>query len=178
MNKWMILPIVLLVMGCEVELPDAATGQNTNSTEQASAEVSSSSGAATVTSSSDGFDWGAIQWGGEAFPGATTVDMTLSSARVSGNKIYFSFTMNDSWPTRDWANAIACAFMKQSDGSWYGGKFDWISTGGQSVKLTENIDEGYGAFAGHHPYSGQEMAFAWVSIDGKRRSNVAYTTWQ
>ena len=165
-------------MGCEIQLPDATTGQNTTSTEEESITTDESVDTVATSSSSDGFDWGAIQWGSEAFPNATTVDMSLNSARVSDGKIYFSFEMNDSWPTRDWANAIACAFMKQSDGSWYGGKFDWISTGGQSVKLTDNIVNGYGSFSGHRPSSGQEMAFVWVSIDGTRRSNVAYTTWQ
>jgi hypothetical protein len=106
--------------------------------------------------------------------------MTLSSASVSGGKINFSYDFNNSWPLSDdgGAQAVACMFMKQGDGSWYGGKFDWIRPGGQSTKLTENIDTGYGAFGQQRPSAGQEVAFVWVSVDGKHRSNAAFTTWR
>lgn len=175
--------LLLATFGCEtssdlsyVSADAAATGTEASST--TGTDGSSTTTTGTDTTSSDGFAYSAVIWGGENYGGDQTVDMTLSSADVGGGYIRFEYTMNDSWPLKEGNQAVACMFMKRSDGSWYGGKWDWISDGGQSLKQTVNIDEGYGAFADERPTSGQTVAFVWVSTDKKHRSNEAITTWE
>ena len=138
-----------------------------------------------------GFVFENVKWGGESFASSTTMDMTLKSARVDSKKIYFQLDFNNSWPIKDGSKvgpdgksyeldlqAVICMFMKRADGTWYGGKWDWIRKGGQTLKLRENIDDGYGAFANEKPTHGQTVAFVFVSIDKRHRSNEAITTWE
>lgn len=179
------LCMILALLGCETESDlsyVSADAAATGSSDTGSSSDSGDSSSGSDTSSSDGFSYGAVIWGGESYAGASTVDLALHSADVSGGYIRFEFDMNDSWPLHSLGDgnvqAVACMFMKRADGSWYGGKFDWIAVGGQSVKLTENIDNGYGAFASEKPTAGQTVAFMWISTDKTRRSNEAITTWE
>jgi hypothetical protein len=172
---------MMMLAGCEtatdtsfVPADTAATGTSTSTDTGSTTDGTTT----TDTSSADGFAYSAVIWGGESYAGDQTVDMSLNSADVGGGYIRFDFNMNNSWPLKDGNQAVACMFMKRADGSWYGGKWDWISNGGQSLKLTENIDDGYGAFASERPYSGQTVAFVWVSTDKRHRSNEAITTWE
>lgn len=180
---WIPLIALCVALGCEA-VDNLTDDEADQATDTAAASSTTTTGDSTTTttqttgeSPSGSFNYDSAQWGGESFKNATSVDMTLSSAKISGSTIYFTYDMNDSWPDENGAQAIACAFKQQSDGSWYGGKFDWIRSGGQSSKSTENIVGGYGAWAGNQPSSGQLMAFVWVSIDGKHRSTTAYATW-
>lgn len=103
----------------------------------------------------------------------------LKSASVKGGRISFSYDKY-SWPEspkEEGCNAVACMFLKQADGSWYGGKFDWIRTGGQSVKDTKNITGGYGVWSTIQPKAGDEVAFIWCRVDGKGCSNPVFCTW-
>ena len=107
-----------------------------------------------------------------------TPEQILKSVSVKGGKISFSYN-SYSWPSKVVeveVDAVACFFIKQADGSWKGGKFDWIRKGGQGTKGTENITGGYGGHVA--PPSGTDCAFVWGSIDGKRQSNPVFCKWQ
>lgn len=165
-----------ILTGCETESETTVVAPDSTSSD--SADRSEESSDTPDIPSASNFSYDTVIWGGESYGGATSVDMTLSSASVDGSYIHFEYEMNNSWPTTDGLQAVACMFVKRSDGSWYGGKFDWIREGGQTVKLTENIDNGYGAFSSEQPAPGQTVAFIWVSVDKKHRSNEAVTTWE
>ena len=84
-------------------------------------------------------------------------------------------TVRFTWDMYPWSDmGLGHFFVWQGDG-WRGGKFDWIRTGGQSVKTLENIHDGYN---GHSvPASGTRCAFAWTDANGNERSNLAEATW-
>lgn len=176
------LPALLLASsGCEMADPNAteetapaATPAPTPSAPSGSGSTSpapSSPTAATDPATVDDAqaEWDNIQWNGPSAVGAKQV-MTLS-ASVQSNAKYVNFTF-DRFP---WSSAGLGHFFVWDGTRWRGGKFDWIRTGGQSLKGTENI-------AGHYnglsiPPSGSAVAFAWTDAKGTQRSNLAKTTW-
>ena len=113
--------------------------------------------------------------------GATTTaepTITLTIGTIGATSVSFAFE-SYAWPPKDVSgvtcDAIVCMFVKQSDGRWRGGKFDWIRKGGQTLKLLENIHSGYG---GHVvPASGTDIAFMFIAVNGSRRSTAAFTKW-
>ena len=68
---------------------------------------------------------------------------------MSRNSLSYSWTGDTlaSWGLAydDASAALACLFVQKADGSWVGGKFDWISTSRRSRGL-ENIQLGYGGW--------------------------------
>ena len=121
-------------------------------------------------------EWDRIKWISENYAGAV-LDMEGLIASVAGNHIRFSYPAY-SWPDKVVkvpVDAIACFFVREND-RWVGGKYEWIRKGGQTVKETKNIREGYGGLS--VPANGARVAFAWVSVDGKLRSNIAETVWR
>ena len=120
-------------------------------------------------------EWGKINWISENYSGAVhDFDM---SASVESDRVRFSF------PSYDWAegssgstavDAVACFFVRNGE-QWEGGKFEFIRPGGQATKSLKNIKEGYGGI--ETPDDGAKVAFAWVSLDGKKRTNLAEATW-
>jgi len=124
----------------------------------------------------NGFADETIQWMG-SYRCHSPVESILKSASVSGGKVKFSFS-SYSWPANGdgGCDAVVCLFLRQADGAWKGGKFDWIRKGGQSVKTLENVHGGYG---GHTvPAVGTPVAFVWGRCDGKGRSNAVFTEWR
>jgi hypothetical protein len=117
-------------------------------------------------------EWGKIKWTSENYAGAAQ-EFTLA-ARCDGDKVFFTFPAY-SWPVKDGdLDAIAC-FFTWNGTAFEGGKFEWIRKGGQTVNELKNIREGYGGLKA--PAKGTRVAFAWVSVDGKRRTNLAETVW-
>ena len=119
-------------------------------------------------------DWSAIKWTSENYAGAV-YDFTLT-ASCSGERVSFGYPAY-SWPSQMQGvsvDAVACFFAWNGTG-FEGGKFEWIRSGGQSSKSLGNIMEGYGGLKA--PAKGTRVAFAWVSVDGKRRTNLAETVW-
>jgi hypothetical protein len=113
-------------------------------------------------------EWESIQWHGNSAAGATKV-MSLSASMTSRD-VRFSY---DHYP---WGGSMGLVhFFFWNGTTWQGGKFDWIRAGGQSLKLLENIHDGYNGL--HAPPSGSPVAFAWTSADGRERSNLAKTVW-
>jgi hypothetical protein len=101
---------------------------------------------------------------------AAQYDMTLTVTSLTAHQVGFAWTPKAyGWPqklVKVWCDAEV----------WMNGKkFDWIRTGGQSVKGLENIHAGYN---GHTvPAGGERVTFRWVSVDGKKRSNDAEAVW-
>jgi hypothetical protein len=69
------------------------------------------------------------------------------------------------------AGAIAAAFVQKADGSWVGGKFDWVSTSRSSRGL-ENVLAGYEGWNLSGVPNPCQICFVVVDVSGRRRSNV------
>jgi len=118
---------------------------------------------------------GGVAGGMSAPPESLPVSMSLT-ASVRGHSASFGYSSYN-WPVKVVKVPVdaVVAMYRKVNGNWNGGKFDWIRQGGQSSKTLENIFNGYG---GHTvPANGEQVAFMWISVDGKQRSNLATTTW-
>lgn len=115
------------------------------------------------------------------FNGSSAVQsgVQISGLSFSRDGLSFSYTTDlSAWGLSytDARGALACLFVQKSDGSWVGGKFDWISSSRTSR-----------SFSGHVPgYNGWSLAgvpnpcnacFVIVSSDGRKRSNVLKGVW-
>ena len=74
------------------------------------------------------------------------------------------------------AGALACLFLQRADGSWVGGKFDWISTS-RTTRDFENLG-GYNGWTLAGIPNPCRAAFCIASADGRRRTNVIATEWR
>jgi hypothetical protein len=118
----------------------------------------------------------ALRWahGGYTPPSGAALDRVIASARYTPRKEVSLATPADLWgATHEKASAIFCMFYEQPDGTWVGGKLDWISPD-RKVRDLAHI---YGA----KPYNGWEkiigrdggrVAIVIYSQDGKHRTNV------
>lgn len=132
--------------------------------------------------SPDGVAFPSLSWRFGGFNGA---DASLSSPRIaslSAKASGLSFKWQNglsSWGLADDdASAIAALFVQLPDGSWIGGKFDWISTS-RSSRDFKNIYEGYNGWSLSGLANPCPACFVVVSRDGKLRSNVlGPVSWQ
>ncbi|MDA0989830.1 MAG: hypothetical protein O3A51_03665 [Verrucomicrobia bacterium] len=145
----MLAGLLIATVGCELPQLDG-------SSESTSGASSGSAG------------WGNFQWQGQPYDGGEQV-MSLT-AIVTGSHVHFTW---DTWPFG--GNMPAALFFVWDGNAWRGGRFEWIRPRGQSSKSLGNIRSGYNGLRA--PASGTPVAFAWVSADGSRRSNLATTTW-
>jgi hypothetical protein len=84
------------------------------------------------------------------------------------------------WPSNNKqvkpCDAICHLFYESAGGGVTGGKFDWWSNEGQSMKGLENVITGY---HGHKmPLRGTKCWTMISSIDGKQRSNLCAVNWR
>lgn len=100
--------------------------------------------------------------------GTKQVGNVLGSASISSDGRFINFKIN-SWPS-GWGNAIL--FLVVGD---VAGKFEWMTSGGQKVKETKNIYNGYEGIA--PPPNGTRVGFVLSNSSKSERSNVVYTTW-
>jgi hypothetical protein len=108
-------------------------------------------------------------------PASTNYDLTLTVTSLTEHEVRFEWTpKNYDWPSKTVKKRVdAIVQMYRANGK--GGKFDWIRKGGQKSKGLANIYDGYN---GHTvPEHGERVTFRWVSIDGKKRSNLAEAIW-
>lgn len=79
------------------------------------------------------------------------------------------------------ASAICCLFVQRSDGTWVGGKFDWISSSRLTRGFKEHVVESNGKTYKGWSLDGVpnpcQAAFVICNKDGSRRSNVLVGTW-
>ena len=126
----------------------------------------------------DDFDLSRVSWIGPNFSGAVrderavlhSVDIDLSS-----NMLYLQWDpLPSDWPRQVNAPGMLNLFEQLGDGTWRGGKFEWLDPG-QTAKSLKNIDNGYNGWT--RPARGSLVAIIIFSTDGARRSNAAYTTY-
>jgi hypothetical protein len=121
----------------------------------------------------DEAEWRSIVWytsQGPAVRSATRV-MSLNASVDSGGRF-----IRFSWDRLPWSDGAMACFFVWNGSAWEGGKFEWIRAGGQSLKTTDNIRNGYNGL--RIPAPGTPVAFAWTSRDLRQRSNLAKTTWR
>jgi len=118
-------------------------------------------------------EWDNIRWHTSQGPsgrGAQLV-MTLDGEITSDGRF-----VRFAWDRIPWSGNGLGHFFVWDGSRWVGGKFEWIRSGGQSVKELNNIRRGYNGLRA--PARGTPVAFAWTSADGKRRSNLVKDTWK
>lgn len=123
-----------------------------------------------------GFKGGDAVWGGDPGNGSGPVIGNLKMGKDG-----LSFTYENGlagWGLeKDDASALACLFVKDNDGNWVGGKFDWISTSRQTRDF-KNIYSGYNGWDLSNVPKTTTVAFVIVSKNGKWRSNVITALWE
>ena len=78
------------------------------------------------------------------------------------------------WPKQVNAPGQLVMFEELADGSWRGGRVEWLDPG-QSTKSLNNISNGYNGW--RLPPAGARMAIAILSTDGRHSSNVVFTNY-
>lgn len=122
----------------------------------------------------DEVEFARFQWKFGGFNGAGAQrDMSVELANLKNNGRVVSYTWVKGLSAWGFghtdAGAICAIFVQQADGSWVGGKFDWISTSRASRELKHL--ENYNGWNMTLPINAP-VAFVVVSADGRRRSNV------
>lgn len=167
---------------------DSSSSTDKDSSSSTDKDSSSSTDKDSVSSGSAGSDavpYSSLVW---KFANVNASGAKLTSAKISNLKISkggltYSWAGDtlSSWgiSNGDHTKAYACLFVKKSDGTWVGGKFDWVSTSRTSRDF-ENITgrhAGYGGWTLSGVPNPCEAAFVIVSADKKKRTNVIKSTW-
>lgn len=125
----------------------------------------------------DQVDYNALNWsyGGVNGSGAVLVDNSIiSDLKCSNSGLSYRWqsggceALGASSATD--ASAIACLFVKKN-GTWVGGKFEWISTSRTTRDFT-NILKGYNKWPIHAAATAKEFAF--VILRNNKRTNTLY----
>lgn len=140
------------------------------------------SGEAAAPATPDAVPFGSLNFcfGGVNGSGAQISSAQIRGLRVSGDTLSYSWGAANlsAWGLSESdASALACLFVKKSDGAWVGGKFDWISTS-RTSRILENVFSGYCGWSLHGVPNPCEAAFVIISSDGRKRTNVISTTWR
>ena len=164
--------------GCEnADSKDGVSWNGAGSKKPAAAETEAETGDAAAA---DAVSFSSLHWSYGGFRGgsAQPSGVVISGLSVSKDSLSFSYVSNLSeWGlSRDQADALACFFVQKSDGSWVGGKFDWISTS-RTGRSLGHVKEGYGGWSLSGVPNPCGAAFVIVSSDGTKRSNVISSTW-
>ena len=122
-----------------------------------------------------------FNYGGISGRGAALSSPRIKGLRISGQNLSYSWAGPNlsAWGLGhdNYSGAYACLFVQRSDGSWVGGKFDWISSSRTSRHL-ENVFHGYEGWSLGGVPNPCSAAFVIVSADGRRRTNVIGGTWR
>ena len=128
----------------------------------------------------DAVPYSALRWsfGGENGSRASQSGVVISGLSCSRGGLSFRYNKDlSAWGrSRDEASDLACFFVQKGDGSWVGGKFDWISTS-RSSRDFENIYSGYCGWSLAGVPNPCNVAFVILSGDCRRRSNVIAGRW-
>ncbi len=163
--------------------PSSGSSSNSSSSNGSATTASSSDSSPTVASegAADAVPYGSLRWtyGGVSGGGARKTSASIGGLSMSKNNLSYRWTGDTlaSWGLSNSAiGAYACLFVQKSDGSWVGGKFDWISTSRQSRSF-ENIYHGYEGWSLRGVPNPCQAAFVIISADGKKRTNVITANW-
>ncbi len=117
-------------------------------------------------------------YGGFSGGGARQSGVSISGLRLSSNGLSFKYDRDlGAWGlSYTDASAVACFFVQKSDGSWVGGKSDWISSSRKTRDLN-NVYAGYNGWTLSGIPNPTQAAFVIISRDGRKRSNVLSGTW-
>ena len=122
-----------------------------------------------------------LNWSYGGFDGASAEvsDVSIGGLVVDGRGLRFEYETDlSSWGlSHSDAGALACLFVQKEDGTWVGGKFDWISSS-RKTRGFENIYGGYNGWNLSNVPAGANVAFCIVSRDGKKRSNIVTAKWE
>lgn len=130
----------------------------------------------------DEADYSALVWTFGGFSGARAA---LDKPRIASLRMNGMSGLSYRWAGPNlsaWglghtdAAALACLFVQRADGSWVGGKFDWISSS-RTTRDFKNLD-GYNGWSLAGIPNPCRAAFVVVSADGRRRSNVIAADWR
>ena len=172
----------LLSTGCEdAAVYDGASWNASTVTDTTSGgSTTTTTGGSTTVTNMDAVSYGSLNWtyGGVKHASASfDSSVILSGLSFSSSSLSFTYVKDLS----NWglsfgdAGALACLFVQKADGSWVGGKFDWISSSRTSRGLSHTSNYNGWTLAGvPNPCA---AAFVIVSADGKKRSNVLAGTW-
>ena len=134
------------------------------------------------TPAADEADYSAFSWAYGGFNGARAA---LDKPRIESLRMNGMSGLSYRWAGPNlsaWglshtdAGALACLFVQRADGSWVGGKFDWISTS-RTTRDFKNLG-GYNGWTLAGIPNPCKAAFVIVSADGRRRSNVIAADWR
>jgi hypothetical protein len=134
------------------------------------------------TPAADEADYSAFTWAYGGFNGARAA---LDKPRIASLRMNGMSGLSYRWAGPDlsaWgiahtdAAALACLFLQRADGSWVGGKFDWISSS-RTTRDFKNLG-GYKGWTLAGIPNPCRAAFVIVSADGRRRSNVITADWR
>lgn len=153
------------------------TTQSGTSSDSASSDTN---GTGETPASPDQMDYGLLKWsyGGISGRGYSASGVSISGLRISGRNLSFRYNTNlSAWGySKDAVGGYACLFVQKTDGSWVGGKFDWISSSRSSRGL-ENVLNGYNGWTLDGVPNPCAAAFVILDSNRKRRSNVIVGTW-
>jgi len=134
------------------------------------------------TPAADEADYSAFSWAYGGFNGARAA---LDKPRIESLRMNGMSGLSYRWAGPNlsaWglshtdAGALACLFLQRADGSWVGGKFDWISSS-RTTRDFKNLG-GYKGWTLAGIPNPCRAAFVIVSADGRRRSNVITADWR
>ena len=134
------------------------------------------------TPAADEADYSAFSWAYGGFNGSRAA---LSEPRIASLRMNGMSGLSYRWAGPNlsaWgiahtdAAALACLFVQRADGSWVGGKFDWISSS-RTTRDFKNLG-GYNGWTLAGIPNPCRAAFVIVSADGRRRSNVITADWR
>lgn len=140
---------------------------------------SSGSGKSGSGSGGDGVSFSSLNWsyGGVNGSGASQDGVVIADLACSKDGMSFRYVTDMSaWGRRRGEAAdYCCFFVQKSDGTWVGGKFDWIS----SSRTTRDFAHlrGYNGWTLSGVPNPCNVAFLILNHDCKRRSNVISGTW-
>lgn len=157
-----------LAVGCEKIDPEDHGG----------AAQSETAAQPAATSGGD-FNLSAVQWIGPNHAGSQRDERAVlhsASINLGNNTVRLSYNpLPSDWPLQVNAPGKLCLFEQLPDGSWRGGKFEWLDPG-QSVKSLNNINNGYNGW--RRPAVGSRIAVVILSTNGRRHSNPAFTEYR
>lgn len=161
----------------------SSAGGSSTSTRTAAAPATSTPATSTQSGGSTAGDqvaFSSLRWsfGGVNGSGAVQSGVQIAGLSCTKNGMSFRYVKDLSAWGRAYSHAgdYACLFVQKSDGSWVGGKFDWISSS-RRTRGFENIRGGYNRWSLSGVPNPCKVAFVILNHDCRRRSNVIAGTW-
>ena len=128
----------------------------------------------------DKVSFGSLIWSFGGIDGAGSVASGVSISGLSFGPGSLSFRYNrdmSAWGYGPGTLVYACLFVKNNNGDWVGGKFDWISSNRANRDL-KNVLGGYSGWNLSNVPNPCQAAFFILDKNKQRRSNVLVGTWK